>query len=129
LLSFWNVPFKTYIFSFDTNEIGYELYRLPRSCVKQCDSQLSFGFPSYGPIGLDTSEYYDFFDYCRENNCCDEWVRMGSVPLMTVEEINTLKGRSMPKILKTDIEVNNRRINYYSKLEPHEIRLIEIKKK
>jgi xylan 1,4-beta-xylosidase len=46
LFTFWNVPFKTYIFSFDTNETGYELYRLTRSCVKQCDPQLSFGFPS-----------------------------------------------------------------------------------
>lgn len=359
LFSFWNVPFKTYTFSFDTNEKGYELYRLTRSCVKQCDSQLSFGFPSYGPFGFDTSEYYDFLDYCKENNCygdfyimhcypiknstskdlatfgtsahndciilsedtdfmvhlielvrknlspypklplyitewastsshrdwlndtcyrsayiiknilenydqvdsfgnwclsdtleelpldnqlfhgelglftncgikkpayyayvflnklmntlvdCgpgyfittnqkddyvillynyihisplyaqgvlfnvtflerynafvnpsamdvdlilnnaengmyiltehvvnrqngsafDEWVRMGALPLMTEEEINTLKGRSMPKIFKTNIEVNNRRINYYSKLEPHEIRLVEIRKK
>lgn len=358
LFTFWNSPFKDYLFSFDTNEIGYELYRLTRQCVKQCDSQLSFGFPSYGPLGFDTSEYYDFLDYCKAHNCfgdfyvfhcypiknttskdlatfgisshndciilsedpdfmahmldcikknllhypkmpvyitewasttshrdwlndtcyrsafivknilenydqadsfgnwclsdtleempfdnqlfhgelglftnygikkpayyaytflrklmntlvdCgpgyfittnqkneyvillynyihisplyaqgvlfnvtfierynafvnpsamevdltlnnaengvyiitehivnrqsgsafDEWVRMGALPLITEEEINTLKGRSMPKILKNNIEVSNRKINYYSKLEPHEIRLVEIKK-
>jgi beta-xylosidase len=58
----------------------------------------------------------------------DEWVRMGALPLTTEEEINTLKGRSMPKISKTVIEVNNKKLNYYVKLEPHEIRLIEIKK-
>jgi hypothetical protein len=35
----------------------------------------------------------------------------------------------MPRINKSKIEVNNKKINYYAKLEPHEIRLIEIKKK
>jgi beta-xylosidase len=59
----------------------------------------------------------------------DEWVRMGAEPLNTPEEIETLKGHSMPRINKSKIEVNNKKINYYTKLEPHEIRLIEIKKK
>jgi beta-xylosidase len=65
----------------------------------------------------------------QSGSAFDEWVRMGAVPLTTEEEINTLKGRSMPKINKTNIEVSNRRINYYSKLEPHEIRIVEIRKK
>ncbi|MDF2513273.1 MAG: transcriptional regulator, AraC family, partial [Herbinix sp.] len=58
----------------------------------------------------------------------DEWVQMGALPLTTEEELNTLKGRSMPKINKIKIEVNNKRINYYANLEPHEIRLLLIKK-
>ncbi len=359
LFSFWNAPYKSYIFAFETEEIGYELYRLTRECVKQCDSHLLFGTPSYGSLDFTCSEYYDFLDYCKANNCfpdfynvhcypvknttskdlatfgesakndsiilsedpdymahtimlikknlapypklpiyitewasttshrdwlndtcyrsayiaknilenydqvdsfgnwclsdimeelpldnqffhgelglftnsgvkkpayyaytflnklmntlvdrgsgyfvttnqredyvillynyiqisplyaqgvlfnvtfierynafvdsspmdvdliltnaengtytvtehvlnreCgsafDEWVKMGAIPLVSEEEINTLKGRSMPKISKTNMEVNNKRINYYAKLEPHEVRLIEIKKK
>jgi xylan 1,4-beta-xylosidase len=359
LFSFWNVPFKSYVYSFDTDEIAYELYRITRNSVKGCDSHLTFGTPSYGSLSFDDPVFYDFLDYCTVNDCypdfynlhcypvinstskalatfgvssdsdsiilsedpdymahsilcfkknisaypklpmyftewaptsshrdwlndtcyrsayivknvlenydqvdsfgswClsdnleelpydnqlfygelglftnngikkpayyaytflnklqntlvdsgpgyfittnqkgdytillynyihisplyaqgvlfnvtflerynafvdpapvdfdlilvnsengdytltehvvnrengsafDEWVRMGAIPLMKEEEINTLKGRSMSKISKTYIEVNNKRINYYAKLEPHEIRLIEIKKK
>jgi hypothetical protein len=55
------------------------------------------------------------------------WI--GATDLTTEEEINTLKGRSMPKINKTIMEVTNKRISYYAKLKPHEIRLVEIKKK
>jgi xylan 1,4-beta-xylosidase len=58
----------------------------------------------------------------------DEWVRMGALPLTSPEETQSLKGRSMPKISKTKIELTNKRMNYYVKLEPHEIRLLEIKK-
>lgn len=65
----------------------------------------------------------------QSGSAFDEWVRMGAIPLITEEEINTLKGRSMPKIYKTNMEVQNKKSNYYAKLEPHEIRLIEIRKK
>ncbi len=58
----------------------------------------------------------------------DEWVRMGGLPLRTEEEINILKGRSMPKLNKTGIEVTSNSINYYADLKPHEIRLILIHK-
>ncbi|MCX7772112.1 MAG: helix-turn-helix domain-containing protein, partial [Clostridia bacterium] len=69
LFTFWNAPYYSYIFSFETNEANYELYRLTRACVKQCDSQLIFGAPSYGPLGFDSSEYYDFLDFCKANDC------------------------------------------------------------
>lgn len=81
MFSFWNVPFKTYIFSFDTNEIGYELYRLTRACVKGCDDKLSFGFPSYGSFGFETSEYYDFLDYCMENQCFGDFYILHCYPI------------------------------------------------
>jgi beta-xylosidase len=58
----------------------------------------------------------------------DEWVRMGAIPLTTPEEIEILKGRSMPLITKSELEVNNSFLNYYAELKPHEIRLIIIKK-
>jgi beta-xylosidase len=58
----------------------------------------------------------------------DEWVRMGALPLVTEEEINILKGRSMPMINKRNIEVTNNTLRYLADLKPHEIRLIKIKK-
>jgi beta-xylosidase len=58
----------------------------------------------------------------------DEWVRMGALPLSTEEEINTLKGHSLPKITKSNIEATDNSLNYYAELKPHEIRLILIKK-
>lgn len=58
----------------------------------------------------------------------DEWVRMGALPLTSEEEINTLKGRSMPKINKMNIQISNNLLNYYADLKPHEIRLVTIKK-
>ena len=81
MFSFWNVPFTTYIFSFDTNEIGYELYRITRSCVKECDSQLSFGSPSYGSIDFTSSEYYDFLEYCKINNCYPDFYNLHCYPV------------------------------------------------
>lgn len=58
----------------------------------------------------------------------DEWIRMGGLPLKTEEEFNTLKGRSMPKINLNSLAVGNHTLNYYAKLEPHEIRLILLQK-
>ncbi len=58
----------------------------------------------------------------------DEWVRMGALPLTTKEEIDILKGRSMPLVNKAMITVENNNLTYYAELKPHEIRLITIKK-
>jgi xylan 1,4-beta-xylosidase len=58
----------------------------------------------------------------------DEWVRMGAMPLTNEEEIDVLKGRSMPLITKSMVEVSNNYLNYYTELKPHEIRLVLIKK-
>jgi xylan 1,4-beta-xylosidase len=81
MFSFWNVPFKSYIFSFETNEIGYELYRITRACVKGCDHHLSFGTPSYGSLDFSCSEYYDFLDYCKENNCYPDFYNLHCYPV------------------------------------------------
>ena len=58
----------------------------------------------------------------------DEWVRMGALPLTSEDEISTLKGRSMPKINKLNIQISNNLLNYYADLKPFEIRLVTIKK-
>lgn len=82
LFTFWNVPFKSCIFSFDSDEIAYELYRLTRSCVKLCDKQLSFGAPSYGPLGFDTPEYYDFLDFCKTKDCFPDFYIIHCYPII-----------------------------------------------
>ena len=51
---------------------------------------------------------------------------MGALPLNTEEEIDLLKGRSMPKLNKVCMEVTNNSLNYYASLKPHEIRLVLI---
>ena len=58
----------------------------------------------------------------------DEWIRMGALPLSSEEEISVLKGRSMPLITKSELEVTGNYLNYYAQLKPHEIRLVLIKK-
>lgn len=83
MFSFWNVPFQSYIFSFDTNEIAYELYKITRDCVKGCDDQLKFGSPSYGSLNFSGDEYYDFLEYCRENNCYPDFYNIHIYPVKT----------------------------------------------
>ncbi|WMJ87321.1 GH39 family glycosyl hydrolase [Anaerocolumna sp. MB42-C2] len=83
LFSFWNVPFKTYVFAFETNEIAYELYRITRNCVKECDPHLLFGTPSYGSINFASSEFYDFLDYCKANNCYPDFYNIHCYPVKT----------------------------------------------
>lgn len=78
---FWSTPFASYIFSFDTDEIAYELYRLTRECVKKCDSHLAFGSPSYGSIDFNSPEYYDFLDFCKENNCFPDFYNLHCYPV------------------------------------------------
>jgi xylan 1,4-beta-xylosidase len=86
--SFWNVPFQSYIFSFSSDEIAYELYKLTWSSVKKCDNQLKFGTPSYGSISFFCDEYYDFLDYCKENNCYPDFYNIHCYPVKT----STTKG-------------------------------------
>lgn len=83
LFSFWNVPFQSYIFSFDTDEIGYELYRIAWSCVKKCDNLIRFGSPSYGSLSFSCPEYYDFLNYCKANNCYPDFYNIHCYPVKT----------------------------------------------
>lgn len=81
LFSFWNVPFLSYLFSFDTNEIAYELYKRTRDCVKACDIQLKFGNPSYGSLNFTSSEFYDFLDFCKEGDCYPDFYNIHCYPV------------------------------------------------
>ncbi len=83
LFSFWNSPFKSYAFAFDSDEIAYELYRITRNCVKECDSRLRFGNPSYGSLSFSNSEFYDFLDYCKTNNCYPDFYNLHCYPVKT----------------------------------------------
>ena len=83
LFSFWNVPFKSYAFAFENDEIAYELYRITRNCVKECDPLLRFGTPSYGSLNFSSKEYYDFLDFCRLNNCYPDFYNIHCYPVKT----------------------------------------------
>lgn len=60
-------------------------------------------------------------------SCYDEWVRMGAEPLTTPEEIDILKARSTPMLIKSTVDTQDGRISYFAHLEPHEIRLVTLK--
>ena len=62
-------------------------------------------------------------------SCFDKWVDMGAYPLETSEEIQILSNLSNPMIKKQPIEINEGKYNFSTELEPHEVRLIELKPK
>lgn len=57
----------------------------------------------------------------------DKWVELGAMPLETEMEIDYLKSVSVPKITKQSVSVNHDQYIISRTLEPHEVRLIEIK--
>ncbi|MBP1754786.1 MAG: hypothetical protein H6Q59_1184 [Firmicutes bacterium] len=83
LFTFWNVPFQSYVFAFENDEIAYELYRSTYQCVKRCDKQLRFGTPSYGSFNFEISEYYDFIERCIETNCAPDFYNIHCYPVKT----------------------------------------------
>ncbi len=94
LFTFWNVPFQSYIFAFENNEIAYELYRITYKCVKGCDRELRFGTPSYGSFNFEISEYYDFVKQCIDTNCPPDFYNIHCYPVKTstLSEMMTLGG-------------------------------------
>ncbi|MGB4658130.1 MAG: hypothetical protein WBI07_02995, partial [Mobilitalea sp.] len=57
----------------------------------------------------------------------DKWVEIGALPLETLEDINYLKSISVPLIKKRKLSVENNYLTVSCELEPHEVRLIEIR--
>jgi xylan 1,4-beta-xylosidase len=57
----------------------------------------------------------------------DKWVELGAMPIETAEELEYLKAVSVPKITKRKITVDNNLLTLSVELQPHEVRLIEIK--
>lgn len=84
--SFWNIPFKSYQFSFENTQIVYELYRITRNCVKECDDLLAFGNPSYTSADFDKNELKNFLDYCQKNNCFPDFYNIHCYPFRTASE-------------------------------------------
>lgn len=131
MFSFWNVPFLSYIFSFETNEITYELYRITRNCVKECDPLLSFGNPSYGSLDFCNSEFYDFLDYCKLHDCYPDFYNIHCYPVKTSSigsfpplgknqsedsEKDTIILSDDPDYMAHSIEDFKNRIQYYPNL-------------
>ncbi len=62
-------------------------------------------------------------------SCFDKWLDMGGYPLETSEEVEILNNLSSPMIKKQLIQTNENRYNFSVELQPHEVRLIELKPK
>lgn len=92
LFTFWNAPYTSYVFGFDTDDTVYELYKITYDCVKKCDSKLMFGAPSYGSIDFHISEYYDFLERCFNGNCPPDFYNIHCYPIKTsnTNELATL---------------------------------------
>ena len=57
----------------------------------------------------------------------DKWAELGALPLETQDDINYLKSISVPLIKKRKLSVENNYLTVSCELEPHEVRLIEIR--
>jgi Beta-xylosidase len=61
-------------------------------------------------------------------SCYDKWVEMGALPVNTQEEIDALRDLSRPFLKKSKLFTRQHCLPYQAVLEPHEIRLVVIKK-
>lgn len=86
--SFWNIPYKAYLFSFENSQITYDLYRITRACVKNCDEKLAFGNPSYTSTDFGDTEFHNFLNYCMENDCYPDFYNLHCYPFMISEQEN-----------------------------------------
>ncbi len=57
----------------------------------------------------------------------DKWFELGGLPLESKEDIEYLKSVSLPRIQKKILSTENNALTINAELEPHEVRLIEIK--
>lgn len=57
----------------------------------------------------------------------DKWIELGGVPLESKNDIEYLKSVSVPRIQKKILTTENDLLTITAELEPHEVRLIEIK--
>ncbi len=57
----------------------------------------------------------------------DKWIDLGAMALETEEEVDYLKSVSLPKIEKTRESTDDKKLILSRVLEPHEVRLIELK--
>lgn len=79
--------------------------------------------------GVDNREYTITENIINKDygSAFDKWVELGAMPLETTEELEYLKAVSVPKITKRKITVDNNLLTLSVELQPHEVRLIEIK--
>lgn len=57
----------------------------------------------------------------------DKWLELGGLPLESNHDVYYLNSASLPRIQKKIINAENNSITVIAELEPHEVRLIEIK--
>lgn len=57
----------------------------------------------------------------------DKWLELGGLPLQNKTDIDYLKSVSLPRIQKKIINTEHKSLTITAELEPHEVRLIELK--
>ena len=57
----------------------------------------------------------------------DKWQELGGLPLESSADVEYLKSVSLPRILKRILYTENKSLTISAELEPHEVRLIELK--
>lgn len=57
----------------------------------------------------------------------DKWLELGGIPLESKEDIEYLKSVSLPRIQKKILNIENNSLTITAELQPHEVRLIELK--
>jgi len=79
--------------------------------------------------GLENREYIIIETIINKDHgsAFDKWIELGAMPIETAEELEYLKAVSVPKITKRKITVDNNLLTLSVELQPHEVRLIEIK--
>jgi beta-xylosidase len=63
----------------------------------------------------------------QHGSAFDKWLELGALPLETQYDVNYLKSVSVPYIKKRRLSVENNLLYVSCELEPHEVRLIELK--
>jgi beta-xylosidase/AraC-like DNA-binding protein len=113
LFSFWNIPFNSSAFAFKTKEIAFELYRITRSCVKECDEKLLFGNPSYTSRNFSSSDMDEFLDFCKTQNCFPDFYNIHCYPvkISSTEDLATF-GENLNRNQDNDIIVLSEDADY-----------------
>lgn len=81
MFTFWNMPFNNQTFAFENNETLYQLYRLTYEAVKECDHELSFGFPSTILFESQMTVYSGLLEFAEENHCYPDFYILHCYPI------------------------------------------------
>ncbi len=104
LFTFWNVPFDSSAFAFESEDIMHHLYRLTYRSVKSCDNEILFGSPSFAYFDPDENEFRRYMDFAKSNDCFPDFYTLHCFPVITVNTsvINEANAPAKIKDQKSD---------------------------